>query len=115
MIADPVHVCTDVIDFKRRGLKSIESMQFDVISEVPLVAAIDYRYDKKEEFRTTQWSPLNNEGVAHIRAAGVEFRIRLKGLNHGTFDWSYISVQYKFIDQRFTRDPNERKGGLDDY
>lgn len=115
VIADPVHVCTDVIDFKRRGLKSIESMQFDVISEVPLVAAIDYRYEKSEDFKTTQWSPLNNEGVAHIRAAGVEFRIRLKGLDHGTFDWSYISVQYKFIDQRFTRDPNERKGGLDDY
>ena len=115
VIADPVHVCTDIIDFKRRGLKSIESMQFDVISEVPLVAAIDYRYKKSEDFKTTQWSPLNNEGVAHIRTAGVEFRIRLKGLVHGTFDWSYTSVQYKFIDQRFTRDPNERRGGLDDY
>ena len=112
LITEPVEICTDIIDFKRRGLKSIESMQFDAISEVPLFAAIDYRYRKKDEFRTTQWSQLNNEGVAHVRTAGVEFRIRLKGLDHGTFDFSYISVQFKFIDQRFTRDP---KGELDVY
>jgi len=112
LIAEPVEICTDIIDFKRRGLKSIESMQFDAISEVPLFAAIDYRYDKKEDFRTTEWSPLNNEGVVHRRAAGVEFRIRLKGLDHGTFDFSYISIQFKFIDQRFTRDP---KGEIDVY
>lgn len=112
LVTKPVAICTDIIDFKRRGLKSIESMQFDAISEVPLFAAIDYRYRKKDEFKTTQWSQLNNEGVAHIRTAGVEFRARLKGLDHGTFDFSYISIQFKFIDQRFTRDP---KGELDVY
>lgn len=112
LIADPVELCTDIIDFKRRGLKSIESMQFDAISEVPLQAAIDYRYRKTEDFKTTQWTPLNDEGVAHRRAAGVEFRVRLKGLYHGTFDLSYISIQFKFIDQRFTRDP---KGPIDVY
>lgn len=112
LLTNPVAICTDIIDFKRRGLKSIESMQFDAISEVPLFASIDYRYRKQDDFRTTQWSQLNNEGVAHIRTAGVEFRIRLKGLDHGTFDFSYISVQFKFIDQRFTRDP---KGELDVY
>lgn len=111
IIADPVELCTDIIDFKRRGLKSIESMQFDAISEVPLFAAIDYRYRKKDEFRTTQWSQLNNEGVAHIKTVGVDFRIRLKGLNYGIFDISYISIQFKFIDQRFTRDP---KGPLEE-
>lgn len=112
LITKPVSICTDIIDFKRRGLKSIESMQFDAISNTILFAAIDYRYKKDEDFRTTQWSQLNNEGVAHIRTAGVEFRIRLKGLDHGTFDLSYISVQFKFIDQRFTRGP---KGELDVY
>lgn len=112
LITEPVEICTDIIDFKRRGLKSIESMQFDAISELSLFASIDYRYRKQDEFKTTQWSQLNAEGVAHIRTAGVEFRIRLKGLDHGTFDLSYISIQFKFIDQRFTRDP---KGELDVY
>jgi len=109
---DPVAICTDSFDFERRGLKSIESIQTDAISEVPLLMAIDYRYNKKEEFRTTEYTPLNNEGVAHIRTAGVEFRIRLKGLDGGTFNLSYFSIQFKFIDQRFTRDP---KGPLDVY
>lgn len=105
VIANPVELCTDIIDFKRRGLKSIESMQFDAISNVILFASIDYRYNKNEAFRTTKWSQLNAEGVAHIRTSGIDFRIRLKGLYHGTFDFSYISIQFKFIDQRFTRDP----------
>lgn len=112
LITDPVEICTDIIDFKRRGLKSIESMQFDVISNTTLFAAIDYRYRKQDDFKTTKWSQLNSEGVAHIRTAGVEFRVRLKGLDHGIFDLSYISIQFKFIDQRFTRDP---KGELDVY
>jgi len=110
--ADPVEVVIDTLDLKRRGLKSIESIQFDAISNIPLQAAIDYRYKKKEEFKTTPWTSLNDEGVAHIRTAGVEFRIRLKGLIYGTFDLSYMSVQFKFIDQRFTRDP---KGEIDVY
>jgi len=112
VVANAVEVATDIIDFKRRGMKSIESMQFDAISDIDLSAAIDYRYKKSEPFRTTNWSPLNDEGVAHIRTSGTEFRIRLKGHSHGTFDLSYISVQFKYIDQRFTRDP---KGELYDY
>lgn len=112
IITEPVEVWTDVLDFERRGMKSIESMQFNAISDVPLYASIAYRFDKSEEFRTTEWSPLNIEGVAHLRTAGVEFKIGLKGLDHGTFDLSYISIQFKFIDQRFTRDP---KGPLNVY
>lgn len=112
LIMKPVYIVTDEIDFERRGLKSIESMQFDTISEVPLFAAIDYRFKKSEEFKTTEWSPLNDSGVVHRRASGYDFRIRLKGLDHGTFDLSYISIQFKFIDQRFTRDP---KGALNVY
>lgn len=100
----PVSICTDIIDFERRGLKSIEDFQTDAISEIPLFGAIDYRYDKKEDFRTTKWSPMNKEGVVHLRTAGVEFRIRLKGSDNGTFDLTYIKVHFKYIDQRFTRD-----------
>jgi len=105
LIANPVHICTDIIDFERRGLKSIESVQTDIITDVPVLGAIDYRYKKSEPFRTTPWSPVNNEGVLHRRTAGVEFRIRFKTLDYGTFDMTYMSIQFKFIDQRFTRDP----------
>ena len=112
VVMKPVYIITDEIDFERRGLKSIESMQFDTISEVPLFAAIDYRFNKSEGFRTTEWSPLNKSGVVHRKCSGYDFRIRLKGLDHGSFDLSYISIQFKFIDQRFTRDP---KGALNVY
>jgi hypothetical protein len=104
VIATPVYIVTDIIDFNRRGLKSIENVEVDTISEVPLFVAIDYRYKKTEEFKTTGWTQVNNEGVAHIRVSAVEFRIRLKGLDHGTFKWSYLNIHYKYVDQRFTRD-----------
>ena len=103
----PVHICTDIIDFKRRGMKHIEDLQFGVSANMPLFAAIDYRYKKDESFRTTKWIRVNDEGVAHVPCSAVEFRIRLKSLVTGTFDLSYIKIQHKYIDQRFTRDYRE--------
>ncbi len=112
LIIEPVYIVTDIIDFKRRGLKSIENLNTDAISELPLFAAIDYRYNIKEDFKTTKWSPINNNGVAHIRTAGIDFRVRIKSLDSGTFNLSYIRIYHKYIDQRFTHDP---RGEIDDY
>jgi len=109
---NPVAICTDVLDFKHSGLKSIESVHFDCTSPLQLWAAIDYRYDRRQEFKTSPWTQLNKEGVASIRVAAVEFRIRLKSEDYEPFDLSKIAIQLKFIDQRFTRDP---KGPLDAY
>lgn len=102
---DPVSICTDTIDFKYRGLKSIEAIQFDVESSGALYAAIDYRYKRGEAFKTTRWTKLNSNGVAHIRTTGIEFRIRLKSIVRLNFELSYISIQYKLIDRRFSRGP----------
>ena len=115
IIANAVEVVTDIIDFKRRGLKSIESIQFDVDAEIEIYTSVDYRYSKDEDFKTTNWTLLNNAGVAHLRIAGTEFRFRCKGIKFGTFNLSWIKVQYKLIDQRFSRDFNDRKNELDDY
>ena len=104
---NPIHIVTDIMDFKRRGMKHIEEIQFGVSSDVPLYAAIDYRYKKSDSFRTTKWVRVNNEGVAKAVCSAVEFRIRLKSKLPGEFDLSYIKVQHKYIDQRFTRDPRE--------
>jgi hypothetical protein len=86
-------------------MKSIEAIQFDVECVDQLYAAIDYRYRKDQEFKTTRWTALNSSGVAHLRTAGVEFRIRLKSLVRSNFELSYISIQFKFIDRRFSRGP----------
>ena len=115
VIADPVEVVTDIIDFRRRGLKSIEIMQLGLDAEVEVYVAVDYKYRKDEDFKTTQWYIVNNDGVAHPRIAGEEFRFRFKTIDHGSFDLSYVNVGYKFIDHRFTRDARNRVGGLDDY
>lgn len=110
---DPVYIVTDVIDFKRRGMKHIEEMQFGVSADMTLYAAIDYRYDKGEVFKTTRWVRLNKEGVAKIPCTAVEFKVRLKADVLGSFDISYIKFQHKYVDQRFTRDPRENP--LDAY
>lgn len=101
----PVSIITDVFDFNYRGMKSIESIQFDVDCIDTLYAAVDYRFRKDTSFKTTRWTALNSSGIAHIRTAGVEFRVRLKTLVRSNFELSYMLFQYKYIDRRFARGP----------
>jgi len=107
VVTKPVYIVTDIIDFKRRGLKTIENVNTDIISDLPIYGAIDYRYKKTEEFRTTDWVQLNESGVLNLRATATEFRIRIKSVDNGTFDISYMRIHFKFVDQRFTHDPKE--------
>jgi hypothetical protein len=105
IVIQPVSICTDVMDFRSRGLKTIESMQFGVNSSKHLYAAIDYRYSKDKAFKTSRWTKVNDDGIANLRVAGVEFRIRLKALEYGEFELSYINIQFKPFDKRSVRGP----------
>jgi len=101
---------TNIIDFKHRGLKSIENVQVGTDTNEELYVAYDYRFSKDEDFRSTMWSRLNREGVGHLRASGVEFRVKIKSLLAHEFDVDYLSIQFKNIDRRFTRGPRESVG-----
>lgn len=100
---DPLSVMIDTLDMGFRGLKTIESVQFGIDSEVSAFVAVDFRYKSTEEWRTSRWVRLNPEGVAFVRVCGVEFRVRLELLAHSYCEISYMNIQYKRTDHRFVR------------
>jgi len=58
-----------------------------------------------EDFQRTNFIPVNNEGIASIVAAGIEFRICMKSKYFIT-DYSsldYITLRWKMTDLRGLR------------
>lgn len=106
----PLQFTTHVIDFKHRGMKSIESVQIGADTNEELFIAYDYRFKKDTAFRSTSWTRVNKEGVGHLKASGVEFRIKVRTLVPHDLDVDYITIQFKNIDRRFTRGPRESVG-----
>jgi len=99
----PMHIMTNVFDFGRRGTKTLENLQFGLDSADDFWCAVDFRYNKKEPFRTSPWIRLNEEGVAFLRIVGIEFRVRLRNLNNYYSELHYINMQVKYTDRRFAR------------
>lgn len=99
----PLHIVTDTIDLNYRGMKTIEYIHIGTDTDEDLYAAIDYRYDKKDDFTTSAFTKVNKEGVAFTRVAGVDFRVRVKTLTYNQFDIDYINIHYKVTDKRYVR------------
>lgn len=100
---DPLEIVTDTLDFQYRGMKTIEYIQVGTDLSSGLLAAVDYRYDKNAEFQTSPFVHVNKEGVAFTKAAGVEFRLRVKAESFTPFEVDYITVSYKVTDKRYVR------------
>jgi hypothetical protein len=103
VVTPPLNIVTDVIDMKYRGLKTVESVQFGLNVDDAAYAAIDFRYSKDADWRTSHWVRLSPEGVAFIRVSGLEFRFRLQLQEYAFCEVSYLNIQYKKTDNRFVR------------
>jgi hypothetical protein len=99
----PLELSTDIIDFGRRGLKTIESVQVGTDTTATLYLAIEYRNSYKEAFKSTRWTQLNTEGIGYTRCSGSEFRVKVKLLQRALLGIDYINIQFKTTDQRFSR------------
>lgn len=96
-------LCTDILDMNNRGVKTITQVSVGVDNTQDLYVAVDYRYNKKDAFKTSPWKILNNEGVAFPIVSGLEFRIRIKNLVNDQFDLDYLMIGIKFSDKRYKR------------
>lgn len=101
---------TVTIDFGRRGLKTIESLHVGMTHDIPVEVAVKYKYDSSSQWFTTPWKLLNHEGVAWPKVTANEFRILLRMFVLNPMDLrpistsvTYINVNYKTTDQRFSR------------
>jgi len=98
-------IISHVIDMGYRGQKTIFSIELGGALITDAKIAIDWRMSTSEDFQRTNFIPVNNEGIASIVAAGIEFRICMKSKYFIT-DYSsldYITLRWKMTDLRGLR------------
>lgn len=101
----PLNATTDILDFGHRGLKTITFIEVGTDTSEDLYIAVDYRYNKTDDWSTSSWVLANPSGVARLTVAATEFRIKLKQLVHDPIRIDYINVRYQKSDRRFLRGP----------
>jgi hypothetical protein len=103
IIQSPLDFVTDVIDFGRRGQKTLESVHVGTDTTERLFLGYDYRFSKSSQFASTPWVVVNPSGVGFLKCAGEEFRIKIRSFHLTDFAVDYININYKTTDQRFSR------------
>jgi hypothetical protein len=103
IVTPAFEMCTDIYDMGSRKNKTISSFEIGTDASGDLWAAIDYRLDKAEAFKTTQWVRVNPNGIVNLPCFGVEFRFRLKQLVATYIEIDYIKVNgvihnYSYLD-----------------
>lgn len=100
----------DRFDFSYPGVKTIEQIALslfesttDAVPSLDVSVAVDYRYAKTEDYKTTNYVPVNAQGVARIPCAGLDFRVRIKANDYSKVDLNGINVTIKTADKRFVR------------
>lgn len=94
---------TDIFDIGYRGQKTIESIDVGSDQATSCYVSIDYRYKATDGWSTTREVICNDEGVAHLRCAGLEFRFNLRFVDYEDVNLDYVNVKYKATDRRYVR------------
>jgi len=94
---------TDNIDMGVRGIKSIERIILSCTNTGTTTVAVDWRYKTSDSWSRTLYSIINNEGVAHLKVSGLEFRIIVRCTDYTKLDIDNVQVQFKTDDKRIIR------------
>ena len=104
----PTHeplIVSHVIDMGYKSQKTIFSVEVGCSLTPGMKVAIDWRMNSLLDFQRTAFVPINNEGIATLIVAGVEFRICVKSeyfiRDHSSLD--YITARWKMTDLRGLR------------
>lgn len=94
---------SEAFNMQFAGQKTIATIETDAKYSDDGQAAVDYLNDQ-DTWNSSNYSPLNNQGIATVPAAGNEFRFALK---FDSVDYetriSYIKSRYKMTDLRGIR------------
>ncbi len=96
-------ITTDTFDVNYRAQKTIEAIDVGSDQSDDCYVSIDYRFKKTESWTTTREVRCNDEGVAHLPCAGIEFRFNLRFVDYIDVNLDYLNIKYKATDRRFTR------------
>jgi hypothetical protein len=95
-------VATDRLDMLNKDIKLITTVEADVDSDY-VYCAIDYRFNKSQDFVTSQYKKLNKMGFVTPIISGVDLRVRMKWTDYLNFSLGYILVRFKQVDKRSIR------------
>ena len=96
-------IVTESFDMGYSGQKTISVIESNVFSVEDAEAAVDYAFDLVN-WTSTNFTPINNMGIATITAVGNRFRFRLRFSDiNNDFRIGYINVRYKMTDLRGIR------------
>lgn len=104
-----VYLVSNPIDMAYRNLKTITTVQLNtqVDDTNNYNIAISYRVKKNDAWSTTNFRPLNKEGLVHLPCTAVEFKIIIKSDNF--FEATvpdYVTIYWASTDTRGKRGPN---------
>ena len=96
-------ITTESFDMSYKGQKTISVIESDIFSVTNPQAAVDYAFDLNS-WASTNFTPINNMGIATVNAAGGRFRFKLKFTDiDDDFRIGYIGIRYKMTDLRGIR------------
>lgn len=96
-------ITTEAIDFGYSGDKTISTVETDAVLMEDPEAAVVYG-DNATAFTSTDYVPINHQGVATIPASANMFRFSVRFSDiFDTFRISYIKARYKMTDLRSIR------------
>jgi hypothetical protein len=90
------------IDFGMRGQKTLFTLEAGLEGGLTY-ADVEWRIDKKKDFRSSGWKLLNQQGISTHKIAGTEFQIKLRGSHYEDMKLSYIKARWKMTDMRSIR------------
>lgn len=96
-------ITSEAFDFGYKGQKTIQTIETDAFLMEDPYAAVDYAFDQVV-WGSTNFSPINNMGIATIPAAGNLFRAKVRFDSvYNLFRIGYIKARYKMTDLRGIR------------
>lgn len=101
--SDDVFIKTNTFDMNIRGVKTVVNVNLAYDADDIVEVAIEYKYSSTGTFSRTPFQRVNKEGVAFVRAHGLEFRLVIKCATNDNFTLDYANVRWQADDKRNVR------------
>jgi len=94
-------IVTDVQDNRTPGIKRVSFIEVSGEDVSDVLVAVDWRMKGSDPFERTDWTPVDDRGVATVIIAGVEFRFCIRNVKgkkiNGWKYWWQLSDKRSFV------------------
>lgn len=97
---------TSPFNFGSTSIKTFNVARLSYQSPVPLSVRAWYRHELNQAWQEGPTVPVNKEGNAYVRVAGVEFKLDILADDYTGIEISDLEASYHLSDRRFHRGPS---------